>query len=429
MFGCVSFIGPDILYAQKIMLISQSTAQRAFAGIRPEISLILCCARTFLSPPHSERMRALVHQDLDWDYLVRLAIWHRVAALVYRHLSATCPHVVPQAALGSLRAHAQILAVRNLNLAAELLAVLSLFKTHGIAAAPFKGPATAALIYGDLSLREFDDLDILLHREQALQAKELLAARGYRPHRNHEMANGQESAFLHFETTYTMVHETTGIAVDLHWEITRRYFSIPITLESLRPGIKSTIVAGNEVLAISPEDLLLILCIHGAKHLWAGLDWICDIAELVNKHRDLDWKRLVVQAESLGSRRILNLGLYLAHDLLETSLPPEMQQRIRSDRVAKKLSAQVCAKLFTEMEYPPPAREKFFFLLRARERWGDKIHYVWRCAAMPSGRDMIVFQLPEFLMPLYWLLKPVRLVFEMILRLKTIPASLKMIRT
>jgi hypothetical protein len=399
---------------------AQSKPNYLVIEARPEISLILCCARTVISPSHAERLRSLVHQDLDWDYLVRLAIWHRVAALVYRHLSAICPHAVPEATLHALRAHARTLAVRNLNLAAEFLAVLSLFKAHGIAAAPFKGPATAALIYGDLSLREFEDLDILIHRHQALQAKELLAARGYRPHRNHEMASGQESAFLHFETTYTVVHETTGIAVDLHWEITRKYFSIPITLESLRPGIKSTVVAGNEVLTTSPEDLLLILCIHGAKHLWTGLDWICDIAELVNNHQDLDWNRLMVQAENMGSGRILSLGLHLAHDLLEISLPPAMQQRILSDRVAKELSAQVCAKLFTEMAYPPPAQEKFFFLLRARERWGDKIHYAWRCATMPSGRDMIVFKLPEFLMRLYWFLKPIRLMLEMILRLRTI---------
>jgi hypothetical protein len=59
-----------------------------------------------------------------------------------------------------------------------------------------------------------------------------------------------------------------------------------------------------EVMALVGEDLLLILCAHGAKHLWMALGWICDVAELLRVHRDMNWPDILEEARSrLSARR------------------------------------------------------------------------------------------------------------------------------
>ena len=99
---------------------------------------------------------------------------------------------------------------------------------------------------------------------------------------------------------------------------------------------------------MAPEDLLLILCVHGAKHYWSKLGWICDVAELLRVHPGLKWTALLLQAKQLGGRRILFLGLFLAHVLLGAGLPEEVWKEINADPVVPWLAAKVQTRLFAE---------------------------------------------------------------------------------
>lgn len=383
-----------------------------------EISLLLCCARTVLQPQHADHIRSLIQQKPDLNGLVRMARVHRVVSLLYHSLSSTCPDAVPEEILCQLRSHSQTVAAQNLHLLRELLGLLSLFKTHDLAVVPFKGPVVAATVYGDLSLREFLDLDLLVQRHEVWRARDLLMAQGYQPAQ--PMNEGQEAVFLQYECGYTMFHEAKGIVVDLHWSITRKYMAIPLTSESLWPRLMPATLANREVLSFSSEDLLLILCVHGSKHLWTGLDWICDVATLINHCQNLAWDRLMRQAENFGCVRFLLLGLYLAHDLFDLALPAEILQSIRNDSVIAGLARQVCARLFSEPYAEPSGREKFVFLMCARERLRDKTQFLLRRAVMPTARDVRFMQFPVSLAHLYLLLRPIRFVREMIVPLKPI---------
>ena len=70
------------------------------------------------------------------------------------------------------------------------------------------------------------------------------------------------------------------------------------------------------MLALAPEDSLLILCVHANKHQWSRLGWICDIAEMLRSHPDLNWPVVMEQARMLRSERMLLLGLLLARESL-----------------------------------------------------------------------------------------------------------------
>ena len=128
---------------------------------RPEDALLLSCARTHVDLADAERIRAQTRVELDWKYLIRTACRHGVLPLIYRSLNTTCAAAVPNVPLNKLRTLFHTNARANLLTTGDLLKLLSMLEEHGIAAIPFKGPVLAASAYGDVSLRQYMDLDII----------------------------------------------------------------------------------------------------------------------------------------------------------------------------------------------------------------------------------------------------------------------------
>src|SRR5260370_41160016 len=148
----------------------------------PEDQLIIVVARRSLYTGGRERLRSVVERDLDWQYLLATARRHGVLHLLYYHLTAVCPTLVPQRAMTQLKVDNHENTKSNLFLTAELLRLLTLFEAQGIHAIPFKGPTLALSAYGDVALREFNDLDIFVHKRDVLAVKELLIGQGFEPY-------------------------------------------------------------------------------------------------------------------------------------------------------------------------------------------------------------------------------------------------------
>ncbi len=330
------------------------------AANRPEDELLLYCARTYRGSEESARISALAWEGVDWEYLIRIAHVHGMAPLLYWHLDSACPEAVPESTLDRLRSHFRTNSVRNLFLTGELLRILKAFGGHGIAAVPYKGPALAASVYGNLALRQFIDLDIMVHRHDVPKAEELLASLGYRP--RYHLTRVQKAAFLRSQCEHLFTREDGKSVVELHWEITERHLSFPLDTERLWERLEQVPLGGEIVSTFSPEDTLLILCTHGSKHLWERLGWICDVAELIRARReDMGWERVMAQAGELGGERMLLLGLFLANDLLGAALPDGVLGRIHADPAVKALAGRITEQLFREEDGPPGLLEESYF--------------------------------------------------------------------
>jgi hypothetical protein len=151
---------------------------------------------------------------------------------------------------------------------------------------------------------------------------------------------------------------------------------------------------------------------HGATHLWTSLIWICDIAQLIDVHKDLHWESVLRQARRLRSERMLYLGLSLSARLLRASLPEEVNCLIQADSRVKKLSENVMGHLFVRSDDLPTPWESALFHLRARECLKDKFLYSTRLAMTTTAEDWTFFCLPDSLFALYHLLRPIRLALK-----------------
>lgn len=376
----------------------------------PEIALLLCCARSRGSSRTAERIHDLLRADLNWDYLLRAAREHGMASLLYWHLDGVSPESVPEDVLLRLRGHFQANHLHSLYLTGELLKLLGELEARGIAAIPYKGPALSAAAYGNLALREFGDLDILVREEDVIGAADALRSLGYRA--QYEMSRAQETAFLRYERQYQFSRDD-GSTVELHWKITSRHTSFALTPEYLWERARRVSLGGGVVPAFPPEELLLTLCVHGSLHRWESLKWVCDIAELLSASENLDWERLEYLAGALNSRRMLRLGLVLSSDLLEaTKIPNKLLFEARNDPAVKSLAAEVRERLFRE---DPVAGEDFErfpywrFQLRVTERLRDRLRYCLRRATTPGLLDWETVPLPAALFRFYRLLRPMRL--------------------
>src|SRR3989454_2276525 len=175
--------------------------------------------------------------------------------------------------VGELRSEGRWIARRNLRLTGELLSVLDLFEAQGIPAVPLKGPLLALLAYGNLALREFGDLDILVRRADVERAKRLLLSHGYRPELFVEAAH--EAALLACGYHYPLRRDD-GLAVELHWSLAPREFPYPLDAEEVWTRLRPVRLGGRTLYTLGSEDLLLFLCAHGGERWPWGPDWGAD---------------------------------------------------------------------------------------------------------------------------------------------------------
>jgi hypothetical protein len=168
------------------------------------------------------------------------------------------------------------------------------------------------------------------------------------------------------------------------------------------------LLGGREVLGLSPEDSLLVLCLHAAKHLWMRLIWICDIAETMRTQK-VDWAIVHVRARELGILRIVGVSLRLAQTLLDLSLCEPAQTIVSGDAEVAMLGEQFAARLVRSATYDFESTKYFRLILKLRERRSDQWRYLWRLVWTPGEGDLATVRLPEALFPLYRALRAVRL--------------------
>jgi hypothetical protein len=335
--------------------------------IRREDELLLRCARTYIGSDTAERIQYLCRVPIDWDYLIGAASAHGVKPLLCSALINTCPEALPKLIVDQVKRYLQAHTLRNIFLMRELIRLLGALERIGITAIPWKGPVLAAAAYGNLALRQFGDLDILVRERDAMTAKDLLLSSGYRL--LYQGTAEQEDAFHSVRKVCELVREDGRVAVELHWAITSHTFYFPLDPASLWNQVERVSLQGASVPNLGTADLLIVLCVHGAKHHWGRLMWICDIAEVLRAYSNkIDWSSLMKRARSLGGARMLALGLLLARELLDAKLPQRALQEIGADPKVALLAEEVRSRIFTGTSVMAVDRPAFYIQLRERPR-------------------------------------------------------------
>jgi hypothetical protein len=302
--------------------------------------LLTACARGNLDESKLFQIRSIVSDSLDWDALLKTASDHGVLPLLHRAVACACADLIPPATMALLTQKAQENGRRNMLLMRELLSLISEMSAVGVRVLPYKGPVLAHLAYGDLSLRQCGDLDILVPQADVERAREILVNRGYSLPMKMDAAEEARYVASPHEYDFAYIRSNPYVMVELHWQVVGRFFSFAPDPQELWNRASDQNIAGTDVRMLQPEDLLLILCAHGTKHFWSRLTWICDIAHFLKSNPSLDWELLLKRADEYDAVGMLMLGLLLAHGVFDAELPQVIIDRTSAANRAQALELE-----------------------------------------------------------------------------------------
>jgi len=360
----------------------------------PEFRFLLSCCAVGTPSDNYERDG---RSSLDWQRLLRLAEHHGVTPLVYRALRDVDAGI-PAPIQGELRQRYEGNAKRNLVFVGELIRILDCLEAQAIDAIPYKGPVLAEAVYGDLALREFYDLDVLIRPADFARASEALKSLSYVP--NVQLSSAQQRASQRSGYECAFDGPLGKNLLEMQWAIVPRFFSVDFDVERFFERATVTDIGGDPVKTLCAEDLLLTLCVHAAKHGWVRLCWLRDIAA-VTQLSGLDWDRSLAEAKDLGILRIVGVSLTLAVRLLEATTPDSVLQKIQADATIPKLCDLIAVDIPESEAYSTESVEYFRLMLNLRERLSDRLRFGARLAFTPSTGEWDLVNLPAPLFPIY----------------------------
>ena len=313
--------------------------------MRPESELLVWCARMVVTDALKERIRQRVQEPLDWGVVLELAGYHGVGPLLYRNLSTLCSDLVPAESLTQLRQRTQAGALLNRLLAQELVVLCEVFAAHGVPVIPIKGAPLAVSAYGDVTLRDFNDMDLIVPEDSIAEAQAVLLAQGY----ERKDPSSEPGETDHEEGPYhVFIKKRTLFRVDLQSVMVNQYFAFQLDRSEFWQRRMPVALANKTAQGLAPEDLLIVLCVHGSKHAWESLKWVCDVAELLRAHDQLDWDLIFSSASAWRCRRLVYMGLSLAHLVLDAPLPVTVLARLSADSDVQMLSHRMPSTLLAD---------------------------------------------------------------------------------
>jgi hypothetical protein len=285
-------------------------------------AVLLVCLGYTCEATKTERLAHLSAEK--WRMVAELAQHHRVAPLLYHYLQRM-NMALPGDVAEKLKQKYRQNSLRNMRLYQELHKLLRLLQEKDTPVIVLKGAYLAEAVYADIALRTMRDVDLLVKKDHLLRVEQELLALGCVPE-GLNRAIGQD--YYHFG--YKLPRN--GLLVEIHWMLNSSY-PIQNNVEGLWSRAQPVMLAQAPALALSPEDLLLHLCQHTAKHAHdMHLRMLCDIGEVVRRYgAQLDWQEIGARARQWGILRAVYVILRLARELLEVTVPVDWLTSLQPD--------------------------------------------------------------------------------------------------
>jgi hypothetical protein len=256
---------------------------------------------------------------------------HRLLPLLYRNLHTQGVEDPLMAKFKGIYRHTWY---KNQMLFHKIAAILNEFHNNDIQTMVLKGAALAELYYRDFGLRPMADFDLLVPTEQALAAIELLTDLGWKP--KDKSLKTIIKSLLHKTRHAEGFTDNFGYELDLHWNV---------LIECLKPNSDNDF--WNDAIeikfktttthALNVTDQLFHICIHGGKYCDVSpIRWIADAMMILNTSRsDIDWDRLIVQAEK--RRLVLPIKETLSYlkNKFDASIPQVIIENLNKIPVSK----------------------------------------------------------------------------------------------
>lgn len=343
--------------------------------------LLIDCLKKDESTVDAARLSGLLPEC--WQVFLTLATSQRVMPLLWHRLRQKgLNEAVPVETAEAFRDASRQNTLHNLRFYGELRCLLSALKPEGIPLILLKGIFLADAVYGNMGLREMNDIDVLARPTDLARIAEILTDMGYAPLHPISVDVTLKSAH-HLPRMVKPDHA----AFEIHWNLTLPGESYSIDPDGLWERAMQVQIAGCDALTLSPEDLLLHLCLHTSyQHQFAfGLRPSCDIAEMIVRFGStLNWQAITASAIRRGWQRGVYLALRLARELAGADVPSDILERLRPADMPGAVLEAARAQVFTDKSLAISIPAPFAELLES-DRLRDKIRIFWQRVFLPKA--------------------------------------------
>jgi hypothetical protein len=369
------------------------------ADFSPAAALLIDSGRRSLDLPAA----APVASSRDaWNALPDAAERHGMTAWVHEAVRNRTD--APADVGTAVAARAQAQRIRALHAVSQLTVLVHALQAAGVPAVALKGPLLSAWLYGDLGMRRFADLDLLIEPAQRERAVQVLGAAGY------ALRDGMSAA------TARVVYAGTGawplshpanFAVDLHWRAQALGFPAPLPPRAVLQDSMTMPGAGADIRIPCATHAAVLGLLHAAKHLWTSLELVLSIAHLMRRS-DVAWARVYQLAQRAGAWNACAAGMALAGELFGVQIPAPLRDRVHSGRLAPLVGAAVSFLAMPDVA-GATLRQEFHAHCASFDSIARRTRYAaWRLFA-PTPLESAWWPLPDRLAPLYAPMRLIRL--------------------
>lgn len=335
--------------------------------------------------------------DINWELLYLYADSHSVKPQLAVLISMIRTGLVPNDFRKKIEDASRQNLVDQLDHLKEFFRVMRRLVGKGVAVVPFKGFWLAEKYYGNLALRESDDIDILVRFADLLQIRRVMPETGYlvgAPYLKEIDKRGCEFNYGLYSGGRCISH------LEFHWRMAPAGFGLNITLDDLESQVVPAEIQGQPLGAFSPcATMLLTVMHHGGKDGFVKLKQVYDIAMILRRGEEIDWQWLLAEAKRFGCLSLLGVAAELAYVVCGVAVPEQLRSLPGSPGVR-----QLAHERARCLAIPPWERRRFrnqardwFFRIRSREGLSVKLSLLWRFLRKTVAPSLV----PKRLHPLF----------------------------
>lgn len=381
-----------------------------------DIQLIIESCKTDKS---QDKIQDKISQIKNWQEFINLSTSHGVLPLVY-HTLKNYQENIPKDIFQQIKLINLDIVKQNMLMTSELIKVMKLLEENDIEAIAFKGPTLAQIAYGDITLRQYNDLDILVEIKDIKKISKILGENNYKIKISTSFLDNK--LYLDKNSDLSFYNIKNNLLIEVHWKLFRNQFSQKVDLDKVLYNSKEMFINNKKINIFSDEVLLVYLCMHGSKHRWERIEWIVDIDKLIRNSSKIDWPYIFELSKLFECDIMLNLGLYLTSKYFKTNIPDNLNLSIENTILYKKLDNRVNIEINNITEEKTEFQknfESFKFHYYLNDTVLLKIKFIFKTLFPITGSDIRQINLPTKLYFLYYLIKPFRLLNKYVLKVFT----------
>ena len=249
---------------------------------------------------------------INWDYLLKLIIRHRIIGQTYTAFLAAPTLPIPSNFLAHLKQYSLRSNLASLSMVAESIRIIRAFNDADITYSIVKGIPISALLYGGATKRQAKDIDILVNLNDLNQAIQILLSKGYKIERpNFNLTGFKRDYYFINNHDIGFFHPERKVEIELHFRL--EYFGTKFFANSATT-YKTILVQNQPLITLNNEYHVLYLMFHASIHAWTRLRWLHDIY-LYLKSGECSIQKVYALAISLNAEKVVWQTLWLLSDI------------------------------------------------------------------------------------------------------------------